>query len=362
MRVRPAVSARYLALLAILLAACGGGGGGDGTPANPDLERYDQGFFSIDRPRGWTVTTAGSCETFAFLLQDPQEPLAQIFYFGTIGRIYTSESQQAFDAWYLAQGGYPIPWSDAPAVVPFTPAELMRHWPEIADMRGATAFMARFPRLEKLQLVSTVARPTMLPGISDTATGESRGIFQAGSRVGEGLFLATVAGPGPTGALFCTEPASSPSGCTGNGHFVCGVTAPKATFQARLDLLVASLDTFTITQKYVNDCLAQAQRDFGAVAEAGRTLSEASDLLWDGWQARTHAEDISAEKYSDGFLGYDRVYDPSTGTVYQVPVGWYDAYDADRSGYAMSGLQLLPGDASWYDLWMKAPKSASDIH
>ena len=349
-----------LAGLAALLLACGGGGDSGGTPSNPELERYDAGFFSVDKPRGWTVVTAGSCETFAFLLQDPQEPLAQVFYFGTIGRIYTSESQKAFDAWYLSQGGYPIPWSDAPAVVPFTPSEFMSRWPEIASMRGATAFMAQFPRLDGLRLVSSVPRATMLPGIPATATGESRGIFQAGARVGQGVFLATVVGP--AAPLFCTEPASSPSGCTGNGHFVCGVTAPKATFPARLALLVESIDSFTITQKYVNDCLAQAQRDFGAVAQAGRTLSEASDILWDGWLARTHAEDISAEKYSDGFMGYDRVYDPATGSVYQVPVGWYDTYDANRSGYALGGLQLLPGETSYYDLWMKPPRSESEIH
>jgi hypothetical protein len=350
--------ARGLACLA-LLAACGGGGGGGGTPGNPDLERYDAGFFAIDKPRGWNVHTAGSCETFAFLLQDPQEPLGQVFYFGTIGRVYTTEAQKEFDAWYVSQGGYAIPWIDAPAIDPLTPENFMAHWPEIAHMSGAGTFMARFPHLEGLKLVSSVGRATLLPGVPHTATGESRGIFQAGAEVGEGMFLATVAGPGPFG--FCTDPPSSPSGCTGNGHFVCGVTAPKAAFPARMALLIASLNSFTITQRYVDDCLAQAQRDFGAVAEAGRTLSEASDILWDGWQARSRSEDISAERYGDGFRGVDRVYDPDTGTVYEVPVGWYDGYDANRSGYAMGDLQLLPSDVSYFDLWMRAPLGADQI-
>jgi hypothetical protein len=143
---------------------------------------------------------------------------------------------------------------------------------------------------------------------------------------------------------------------------VCGVTTPKAEFAGKLDLLVASLNSFTVTQRYIDDCITLAQRQWGAVAKAGQTLSEASDMLWDGWVARTHSEDISAEKYSDAFLGQERVYDPATGTVYDVPVGWYDAYDVNRGAYSMSGLQLLPGDASYWDLWMKATTSGNAIH
>jgi hypothetical protein len=358
-------SAWALAAAAGLAVACGGGGGGGGggtgTP-DPRLERYDAGFFSVDKPRGWTVATAGSCETLAFLLQDPAAPLLrQVFYFGTVGKLYTSAAQKALDEYYEAHGGYPIPWIDAPVVDPFTPSNFLAHWPAIADMQGAAAFMAAFPHLEGLELVSSVARPTMLAGVAGSATGEARGVFRAGAKVGEGMFLATVVGPS---ALSCPNPASpdNPSACTGNGHFVCGVTAGKETFTADLDLLVASLNTFTITQAYVDQCIAQAQREWGAVAAAGRTLSEASDVLWDGWVARTHAEDVTAEEYRDGFLGVERVYDPETREVYEVPVGWYETYDANRGSYSQSGLEPLPGDAAYWDLWTKAPADGSVIH
>lgn len=359
---------RTFGLIAAIVAVlgCGGGGGGGasggGTPLDPRLELHDAGFFSVGKPRGWSVTTAGSCETFAFLLQDPAAPLRQVFYFGTIGKIYTTAAQKQFDEWYVSHGGYSIPWIDAPAVEPFTPANFLSHWPEIADMEGAAAFMVAFPHLEELQLVSSVARPTMLPGVPGTSTGEARGVFRRGAAVGEGIFLATVSPPAGVGALLCTNPPSGPSGCTGNGHFVCGVTAGEAELASWADLLVASLDSFTITRTYVDQCLAQAQRDFGAVAAAGRTLSEASDVMWDGWVARTHAEDVTAEEYRDGFLGVDRVYDPGTGTVYEVPVGWYDGYDTSRGSYTMNDLQLLPGDAAYWELWAQPPLDGGGIH
>lgn len=335
------------ALLGLLAAACGGGGGGSGgggTPVLPGLERHDAGFFSVDKPIGWTVTTAGACQTFAFLLQDPAEPLAQVFYFGTIGPVYLTQAQKDFDLYACSfTPTCPIPWIDAPVVDPFTPEHFMAHWPDIADMKAAGAFMAAFPHLEGLRLASTAAKPPMLQLAS---TGESRGIFLRGGRVGQGMFLESV-------LVYPMDLAY--------GHFVCGVTAPKPDFAARVDLLVAALDSFTVTQDYVKWCLAQSQQQWGAVAEIGRTLSEASDILWDGWVGRTHSADILAEQYSDGFRGVERVYDPSSSTVYEVPAGWYaDTYDPNRGQYQMSGLQLLPDDA--WSLWMAAVLSGSGIH
>ncbi len=365
--------AGVLGLLAALAVACGGsgggsggGGGGGGGTTDPRLERYDAGFFSVEKPKGWSVTTAGTCETFAFLLEDPAQPLRQVFYFGTIGKIYTTAAQKAFDAplnaWYLSHGQPGIPWADAPAVEPFTPANFLAHWPEIADMQGAAAFMADFPHLEGLELVSSVARPTMLPGIAASATGEARGVFRLGAKVGEGVFLASTVQLTGVSALLCTSPPSSPSGCTSWAFFVCGATAPEAELASKLELLVASLDSFTITQAYVDQCISLAQREFGAVAAAGRTLSEASDEMWDGWVARTHAEDVTAKEYRDGFLGVDRVDDPTSGTVYEVPVGWYAGYDAARGTYDLQDLALLPGEASYWNLWMKPTLDVGEIH
>lgn len=48
----------------------------------------------------------------------------------------------------------------------------------------------------------------------------------------------------------------------------------------------------------------------------------------------------------------ERVYDPATGEVYEVPVGWYERYDLIRDQYDMGNLEPLPADD--YDLWMRA--------
>ena len=48
------------------------------------LEKYDGGIFTISKPEGWEVITAGQCSTFAFLLKDPSSPLRQVFHFGEV--------------------------------------------------------------------------------------------------------------------------------------------------------------------------------------------------------------------------------------------------------------------------------------
>lgn len=336
----------------LLISSCGG----DDDPSRPGpqgslpLEHHDGGFFSIDKPSGWQVLTAGSCTTFAFLLRNPADPLQQIFYFGTVGPVYTCQEQKDLDAWYVSQGGFPHTWMDAPVVDPLTPENFLAHWPDIAGMEAASSFMPAFPHLEDLGLVCCVGQPTMLPG---AASGNARGLFGQSGKVGEGMFLATVKELFPYTA--------TPGGGTAYGHFICGVTSEKGDFQDLASGLVASLNTFQMSSSYVEDCQQQSQEIWGAVAAAGQTLSEASDIIWEGWTDRTQTQDIMAEQWSDAYREVERVYDPDTGTVYEVPAGWYEAYDLDRDAYDMSGLQPMPDD-SW-EIWMQGVLDGlSQIH
>jgi hypothetical protein len=326
----------------VLLLPIGCGAGTESKP--PDelaLERFDAGFFSIDKPVGWEVHTAGSCSTFAFLIRDEQDPVWQLFYFGTVGPVYLNQEQKDLDAWYVSQGGFPHTWLDAPVVDPLTPANYLAHWPDIANMDAADDFTPDLPQLDDLELVATTTQAAMLP---EGATSNARGLFGLNGAVGEGMFLATVKTLLPYQGV--------PGGGIGYGHFICGVTAPEGEFAEVVDRLIASLESFTVTQAYVDNCVDQQQQIWGAVAAAGQTLSEASDIVWEGWQARTQSEDISAEQWTDAYRDVERVYDPATDEVYEVPAGWYAEYDLHRNEYDLSGLQPLP--AGDWELWMRA--------
>ena len=316
------------------------------------LELFDAGanFFSIRKPKGWDIKIGWVCSTLGILIRDPAMPLRQIFYFGLIGPVYLKEQQRQIDLAYIHAGGFNfITWLDAPAVDPLTVQNFFIDWPQIAAMKAATDFMPQFPKLTGLTVVSDTPQSSMMPG------GESallRGLFIENGMVGEGQFLGTVWVYFPFTGV--------PGAGTGYGSIILGATAAKGEFKTVAATLIASLESFTMTQGYINWCIVQQRQLWGAVAQEGQTLRETSDMIFEGWQNRSHASDILAEQSSDAMLGLERVYDPSTHQVYEVPAGWYSTYDSRRGEYTMSDLQLLPADD--YALWMSAPADGSGIH
>ncbi|MFI5398332.1 MAG: hypothetical protein ACHQ9S_22575 [Candidatus Binatia bacterium] len=317
-----------------------------------ELELFDVGanFFSIRKPKGWDIHIGGVCSTLGILIRDPAVPLRQIFYFGLIGPVYLKEAQRQIDQDYINHGGYNlITWLDAPAVDPLTTENFFVHWPGIAAMKAATDFMPQFPKLTGLTVVSNTPLSSMFPNGNSALL---RALFMENGAVGEAQLL---------GSVWVYWPFTGiPGGGTGYGSILLGVSAPKGEFKDVQARLIASLESFAVTQGYIDWCLAQQRQLWGAVAQAGQTLRETSDMIFDGWQNRSHSSDIMAEIDSDTMRGVERVYDPSINQVYEVPADWYTNYDAHRGEYTMNDLQLLPPD-NW-ELWTSAPADGSGIH
>ena len=290
-------------------------------------------IFTIQKPKGWEVIISGMCTTLAFLIYDPNEPLRQIFYFGSVRPVYLNQEQKDFDQTYCQSVPLYCPsWTDAPVVNPLTVENFFSHWPEIASMQNATSFMPEFPKLKDLEIVPESAMPQspMMPSAETTLV---RGVFTDGDPVSpkaaQGQFLATVL-PDPYG-----------SG-TGSGYIVFGATTPVREFKDDIDKLVESLNSFTMTEVYFNWCMVQSQQIWGAVAEIGQTLSEASDIIMEGWLSRTAAQDIMAYKYNDSVRSVEKLWDPDGQNVYEFEAGWYDQYQLNPELYNISTLEPMP--------------------
>lgn len=139
-----------------------------------------------------------------------------------------------------------------------------------------------------------------------------------------------------------------------------GISADKSEFKGMEKSLTESVGSLALSQEYVDNCLRQQDKQAQSVLEAGKTLSDTSDIMMDAWENRDKVDDIISEKRSDTMLSRDRVYDPDTGTVYDVKNGFYDDYDINREKFDMSNLQQLP-DSSW-DLWTSSTQPATEIH
>jgi hypothetical protein len=314
-----------------------------------NLEDYNGGFFSIKKPVGWDIVTAGSCSTFAFCIRDKKHPANQIFYFNELGPVYLAEEQKTIDKNYVNMGGSLPSWFEMPVVNPLTPENYLSSFELIADTSNAKKFMQGFPELRDIEIISVVEEKSPILG-GQTKT--IRALFQQGSELGEGLFYITVAPLIPlTGFAW---------GGTAYGYVITGITSIKSDFGYLQETLTQSLRSLNISQSYVDNCLNQQQQQVVGILKAGKTLSETSDIIMDVWESRNRSDDIISEKRSDAILDNERVYNPDTGAVYEVPLGFYDEYNLHREQYNMDNLQLLP-DNDW-NLWTAPTEPGDDIH
>lgn len=305
------------------------------------LEPYNGGFFTIQKPRGWEVHTAGYGSTLGVVLRDPASPLRQEFTFGLIGPFYQSEQQRQIDHWYMRNSGFPIPWIEMPVVDPLTPASFLARFHDMAVSPVGRGYMPQIPRLQGIQVISVEPQPSPVQG---GQTALIRAVFAENGVVAEGLFMVTVVPYIPF--------MNGPGGGVAVGLFFTGVTAPKKEFKAWQPVLVESIRSFNISQAYVDEVLRTQKDAWTGVVRAGETLRAASDSFNKSWNARRKADDILSEKRSDATLGKERLYDPGTGEVFEFDNGFYDQYNLRRNAFNRSNLQPLPDDA--YDLWMRA--------
>ena len=313
------------------------------------MEDYNGGFFSIKKPVGWDIVTAGSCSTFAFCIRDKENPANQIFYFNEVGPVYLAEEQKTVDKNYMDMGGFPISWYEMPVVNPLTPENFLANFHLIARTDIAKRFMSGFPELGDIEVISMVEETSPIRG-GQTKT--IRALFRQIGVLGEGLFYITVAPLIPlTGWA---------SGGIGYGFCFAGIISVKSYFKYFQETLTNSLNSLNISQAYIDNCLNQQQQQLQGILKAGKTLSETSDIIMNVWDSRNRSDDIISEKRSDTMLGNERVYNPDTGTVYEVPLGFYDDYNLHRERYNMDNLQLLP-DNDW-NLWTAPTEPADDIH
>mgnify|MGYP003589414892 CR=1 FL=1 len=310
------------------------------------LENYSGGFFTMQKPAGWQIVTAGQGSTLGIWSRDPQNPARQTFCFGSVGPFYLSQQQKAIDQQYMARGGYPVKWADMPVVSPPTASNFLMNWNALTNTRIAKGYMAQLPVFPGLTIISVQTVPNPYGG---GTTEMVRAIFKQNGQAVEGLFTTTVIETVPF--------ANGPGGHQAYAVMFMGVTAPQREFMYVKDTLLQSLASFNLSEQYVKSYIESSQEAFKGVMRAGQTLREASDIITKGWAERQKTYDILSAKRSDAMLSKERLKDPRTGDVYEVPINWYEQYDPNRSDYSNPRLQRLADNdhAAWTAPTLSAP-------
>jgi len=310
------------------------------TPPTPHpelkLEKYTNGFFSMEKPKDWQVTTGGKGASFCYLAQDPADPLRQIVYYGEFGPVYLSERQQQLDRYYASMTGIRNPWINAPVVVPLTPENYLQNVPQLLQTQAIRSFMAAVPAWQNIQIIEVKPQGNVFP-IPGAQTALIRALFTQNNKVGEGLFLVT--------AFLLLPENGSPGSGLGYSFSFTAITAQQHDFRFIETSLIKSANSVEFSKEYLVQAARDANDQWAGIFAAGQTLSKSTDIMMKGWQQRDKVYDIIAENRADSIRGVQRVYNPDNKEVYIVDNRFYDNYNLNRNKFEMKNLQQLPANS-----------------
>ncbi len=343
----------FLAALILCFTACQGMGQStrDGLkldiaytpPVELKLQPYNGGFFSIDLPKGWVIQTVGQFESFGFRAWDPEQPARQLFFYGSMR--YFMKSQAGREVWqyYTTYGGYSNAqvYADAPILSPATTEQFFYTFGEFAAYAQAYGIVHDFPVFDELNIIEIVPRNSAISSIclDDSIV---RTQYKTGSVPCQGLFAAGIS---DTMSYY----ANGVDAGYYTAYAVSGLGAPMDEFPQLQETLSQSLASFRYSEEYIRQGVQNIEAGTEAALAAGRTLSQASDSYNQAFHSRNRVKDTNMQKWSDGQLGYDRVYDTETGEVYRAELGFYEDYDIHREEYANPNLERVPDNG--YDLY-----------
>ena len=302
-----------------------------------ELELYETADFSLQIPKGWTVTSGGTGMYHSIRVQDPAEPLNQIFVLLKADALL--HSQEGKDAWAYYSGISGVPGMQIFALAPVlsTPSteNFFKIFPQYADFAvqaepGYTGYT--FPRFDGFAVTDRFASASLL---SSYALGEEtlRASFTENGKEGEGMFAASVVDFGSVDIA-----AGLPVGYiiprADGGYYmaynVMAVTAAKDTFIEWESVLTKCLGTLAYSESFVKATEQAGEEKVAMSKEISRITNERLEIIMAAWEDRNVEQDITSQMQSDETGGYERVYDTQTGEIYRAEAGWYESTGSDR--------------------------------
>ncbi len=297
------------------------------------LNRWTDGKVTMDMPEGWNVFTGGKCSTKSILSRDSNNELKQVFYFSQAGPVYINQEQKEWEQDYMAMGGSPMLWSDSPMVDPLTSENYLMNFGELVS---GNIFQQAFPQAPIITDVKVISNEDIANKPSFAKDLKLiRAEFKQNGNQGEGYFY------------ILTAEGNIGEGM-GYGMMFIGITAPKGLLDLLTPSLKKSLESYTISQEYVDACIKANDKAAAGALKAGKILSETSNTIMEAWDNKLESEGRMSAKQSDAILGSSRLYDPDSNKVYEVTPEFYDHYQVHGDEFEMNNLQELSDDQWGY--------------
>ncbi|MDD2262833.1 MAG: hypothetical protein PHW20_11295, partial [Clostridia bacterium] len=131
-------------------------------------------------------------------------------------------------------------------------------------------------------------------------------------------------------------------------YVITGISAPADEFIHLQETLTKSIGSFSFTSSYIQQGVDLINQGTQLALDVGQAMSQSAKAYNDAWYNRDKVNDTISQKRSDTTLGYERIYDSSTGEVYRAEIGFFDEYNSNRDEYSNQDLQRVPDDGYDY--------------
>lgn len=339
--------------MCLALVSCSGSTGNssgeDIEIAKPDCadistETYEDNALTMTVPSGWTVETYGSMGEYSIRCFDPADKSRQIFCYGCLSPILKSKEAKEWYRQYsqATGGGY---GSDlfAPAVVLSSgrATDIFKKFDKLTEYVntiGSQYSNFKYPVMDSFKVIEEIPYSTPMASYAKDE-GCIRATFDSEEGTfSEGLFAATLVDAGSY-EYFGADTMPLAVYCA------TGVSASAEDFLIMQDMLLECVNSISFKDSFIQQANAYSNSVKAASLNYAAQVNSAIDSYMQSWENRQITNDRIAEKQSDAILGYDRLYDSSTGETYRAETGWYEMYDADRGSYSNTDIYMVEDDA-----------------
>ena len=320
-------------------------------PIVSGVSEYRDGRFYINLPDSWQIFTQSDYTSFCFKAWDPANPNRTFFLFMKAEPFLKSQAEKKY---YQGIAGnnkdsiYRL-YAEAPVMESCTLQAFLNTMPQLRDYcdlfydAGWTVNSSVLPQMTDVEIVEK--KNSTLPAPSDCKENTIARIRYKDylGQECEGLVTAM---PRDPGSYFM----GSIDTMTYTVNLFMGVTAPVGELQELEPVLTECLGSFGFEESYVKKAVDFSNQQTQELRAQLQQIEAAHDAMMQAWYAREQAHDIAFQKLSDSIMGYDRLYDSSTGEIYRADVGFYDSYNLNRSEYSNSNLYLIDSSSQQYYL------------
>lgn len=286
------------------------------TPSDTSKITYEKykdptGYFTMEIPKGWKVSTGGDAIHYFIAVYDPTNTDRRIYVQMLAEGFASDYANEYYKTWFGYDPGYLI-----------IPDATVKGFFESFAGNSEVDPHARYYGFSFVDNL----------GILDSGAG----IIQGTAYSENGNKIEMIAT-----ALVQTIADTSGLGLDvvyANG--VCMLAAGESEFTDWVPILDKSVGTLSFTDSFWK----QRNREWANVIKTTQYVSQkwngVSDGIMSSWEKRTNSHDIIRQRESDATLGYDRVVDTQTGKIYRVDTGLMDGYSGSRYEILESGSSL----------------------